>query len=231
MSGVLQPPQRSLPLFNPSAPPATRAECAAIPRPCNRYSCPHHLWPNAERAGRKHGVNEGELRTTVAENVLPDGVAEAIAEGRQDSCALDEADKFANETIESGKRDERPFEEIAALLPKPKKKRQGAKAQTKPELTKERVRQIAERGLNKQWAALSLVKAFSDFHSEFTAQGGAVDFLWGVIVDEEQNMLQRRNDATRVWITIGLDCSKVNRPHAVEKKLGAGVAVRKKVQQ
>jgi hypothetical protein len=39
---------------DPSAPPATRAECAGIARPCNRYSCIHNLTPETERAGKPH---------------------------------------------------------------------------------------------------------------------------------------------------------------------------------
>jgi hypothetical protein len=29
-------------------------ECAAMPRPCNRYQCRHHLWVQDERPGRPH---------------------------------------------------------------------------------------------------------------------------------------------------------------------------------
>jgi hypothetical protein len=46
--------QLRLPLVNTSGPPATRAECAGIARPCNRFSCRYHLWPDTERAGRPH---------------------------------------------------------------------------------------------------------------------------------------------------------------------------------
>ena len=30
------------------------AECAAINRPCDRYRCQYHLWPQTERPGRPH---------------------------------------------------------------------------------------------------------------------------------------------------------------------------------
>ena len=46
--------QLSLPVVNSCAPPETRAECAAIVRPCDRYSCRQHLWPDTERQGRQH---------------------------------------------------------------------------------------------------------------------------------------------------------------------------------
>jgi hypothetical protein len=46
--------QLRLPLLNTSGPPATRAGCADIARPCNRFSCRYHLWPDTERAGRPH---------------------------------------------------------------------------------------------------------------------------------------------------------------------------------
>lgn len=38
----------------PEAPPATRAECAGIERPCKRYACLHNLTPETERAGKPH---------------------------------------------------------------------------------------------------------------------------------------------------------------------------------
>lgn len=46
--------QFRLPLLNTSAPPQTRADCGQLSRPCNRYSCRHHMWPETERAGRPH---------------------------------------------------------------------------------------------------------------------------------------------------------------------------------
>lgn len=38
----------------PELPPATRAECAGIERPCNRYACVHNLTPETERGGKPH---------------------------------------------------------------------------------------------------------------------------------------------------------------------------------
>lgn len=68
--------QLSLPIVNTCAPPATRGECGEIARPCNRYTCRHHLWTETERQGRPHG-----------------GVAPAPKlKPQEQSCALDIAD-------------------------------------------------------------------------------------------------------------------------------------------
>jgi len=54
--------QLALDLVNTSAPPrgkrglqvvVDRARCPTV-RPCDRYSCPHHLWVEDERPGRPH---------------------------------------------------------------------------------------------------------------------------------------------------------------------------------
>lgn len=191
--------QVSLPIMqDSSAPPKTRAECASIARPCNRYSCRYHLWPQTERAGRPHKGTHN----------LPTGVFDALAraelaDGKVESCALDVAtadgpigdDGFPIEGV--GK--ERTNAEVATFLPAPTQSRKKRKARvagdvdikTKgsvdAEITKERIRQIVERGLNKQWGAMTLVQALEDFHTEFASAGGSIDFLWGTIVDPADN--------------------------------------------
>jgi hypothetical protein len=76
--------QLDLALQNTSAPPrgvrglqvvVDRAHCPTV-RPCDRYSCPHHLWVEDERPGRPH------------HGVSPPPKLKARAE----SCALDVSD-------------------------------------------------------------------------------------------------------------------------------------------
>lgn len=62
---------------SPEKPPTCRAECASIERPCNRYGCIHHAYPQTERAGRPHRGKHNEV--TLVE--------------REDSCVLDVAEK------------------------------------------------------------------------------------------------------------------------------------------
>ena len=77
MSSLPPREQLSLPVLNSCAPPDTRAECASIPRPCDRYSCRQHLWPDTERQGRQH------------HGVAPAAKLKPVAE----SCALDVVEK------------------------------------------------------------------------------------------------------------------------------------------
>ncbi len=71
--------QQAFLLDNTSAPPKTRGECADIERPCRRYSCRHHNWVEAERAGRppKSGKRPPPR----------------VIEHHADSCSLDVADR------------------------------------------------------------------------------------------------------------------------------------------
>lgn len=101
-----------------------------------------------------------------------------------------------------------------------------------PGITKERIRQIAERGLDKQWGALAFVAAFDRFIAEFGDAGGAIDFLWGTIMDESGNVEGVvRNDPSRVYVTIALNTSKVVRPRRdeVREMQAAGVRVRRRI--
>lgn len=211
--------QRLAILDNATSPPATRAECADIQRPCNRYACKYHLWPQTERAGRPHHGNGNTF----------DGVADALADGARESCALDVAERGEHDNVQVAasfpprplqrKRTERIANDVNATHEKPT-----------PGITKERIRQIAERGLDKQWGALSFVQAFETFITEFTDAGGDVDFLWGTIVDDEGFHVERHHDASRIWVTLSLNCSKVVRPRReeVREMKRMGVAVRRK---
>ncbi len=77
MTALLPREQLSLDLIDRAAPPETRADCAAIARPCNRYRCRYHLWVDTERRGRQH------------HGVAP---APTVSAGPE-SCALDVAER------------------------------------------------------------------------------------------------------------------------------------------
>lgn len=69
-----------------SAPPATRGECADLPRPCPRTGCPHHLHRDDEPCGRpSDGSNMRRMPIRVNRE-------------RGASCALDEAEKGEHTT-------------------------------------------------------------------------------------------------------------------------------------
>ncbi len=243
-----QPGQQSLDMANPCAPPKTRAGCADIPRPCNRYACRYHLWPQTERAGRPHveGIHNS-----------PDGIfdalaRESLASESAESCALDvggadgpvDEDGFPLE----GHGRERTNAEVANLLPAPTQSRKGkrrGKGKPRPSLTsaitKERIRQITERGLNRWWSAQAFEKAFENFHAEFTAAGGEIDFLWGVIINENGDREKGpkggvRNDPSRIYVTIALNTQHVESPHRAQLRAAAadsleaaaGVKIRRK---
>ena len=235
-------------------PPATRAECAAIARPCNRYLCRHHLWPQTERSGRPHAGTH---------NAPTLAIAELTAMGAP-SCSLDVAEEGGPVDSDGNRIEgfghERANKEVAKYVPAPTQSRKGPRKERRAadvdakgnghtakgdmltaEITKERVRQIVERGLDKQWSAMAFVQAFEDFYSTFAAAGGALEFLWGVVVepnDEEGISVERiQNDKSRIYVTVALNTSKVIRPqHAerLEKRAEfaaarkAGVSVRKK---
>jgi hypothetical protein len=84
-------PSAHLPVINSCAPPSTRQECAGISRPCNRYSCRYHLWPDNERRGRPH------------HGVAPDPKLQRTPE----SCALDVVDAVG---------DSMDYRDLAAII-------------------------------------------------------------------------------------------------------------------
>ena len=74
--------QLHLELLNSMAPPPTRAGCADIPRPCERYACRHNNHVETERPGRPHDGH------APAPRLLPQHARERI-----ESCAMDLADR------------------------------------------------------------------------------------------------------------------------------------------
>lgn len=94
---VVSGPQLGLGLEDPYAPPPTRAGCAGIARPCNRYACKHHLWPEDERAGRPwHGAPP----TTLVPK--PSSCALDVAEGAAERAEQDDGNGVAMDYAEIG---------------------------------------------------------------------------------------------------------------------------------
>lgn len=80
----------NLPIDHAVRPPPIRGgeECAKIARPCNRYACEFHLWPQDERPGRPHSLG---ARPPVQLKVLQHScMYDVIRDGNPDGLTADE---------------------------------------------------------------------------------------------------------------------------------------------
>ena len=92
-----------------------------------------------------------------------------------------------------------------------------------------RVQQLLDRGLNKQWAAMSLTEVIEAWaEAQLYPKGGRIEVLYSVVVDEQGQKLQRMHDPHAAWVTIGIDVRALERPAVTEAAKRVGVAIRKR---
>ncbi len=204
LSGRRRPesPQATFALDDPSAPPATRAECPTY-RPCDRFRCRFNLDTNDERAGRPYDGRHPEpvVRPRHEEQLDPSRDVRA-------SCVLDTVrDENGNEVSEG----------IGLSTA------QVAKALG---IGQRRVEQLERRALDKQWFAHELMEVVEDWAElKLYPRGGVLALRWGV--GERDGHQVARQESKRLYVMIEVDLGAFDRATDAHGNR-AGVTVRKR---